>query len=77
MHQASGSPYGSQINAAPIELQQSWQSVDQFRQFLDSLETQIKRAEALQHNNRNLLFNAQRPQRKRNLLLRLLMRGGS
>lgn len=77
MHTASGSPYAPHISDAPLELQQSWQAVEQFRQFLDSLETQIKRAEAMQHNNSNLALNTQRPQRKRNLLLRLLMRGGS
>ncbi len=72
MHPASGSAYAPRLSDAPIELQQSWQAVEQFRQFLDSLETQVSRAEAIQRNNRNLALNTQRPQRKRDRLLRLL-----
>jgi hypothetical protein len=76
MHPGSGSAYAPRLSDAPIELQQSWQAVEQFRQFLDSLETQVSRAEAIQRNHPNLALNAQRPQRKRDRLLWLLG-GGS
>ena len=76
IHPGSGSPYATKIIDAPIELQHSWLAVDQFRQFLDSLETQINRAEALQHNKVNLALITQQPKRKRDRLLRLL-RGSS
>ena len=72
MHPASGSPYAPRLSDAPMELQQSWQAVEQFRLFLDSLETQINRAETMQHTNRNQALNTQRAQRKRDRLLRLL-----
>jgi len=78
MHPTSSSPYAPSLREAPLELQQSWQAVEQFRLFLDSLETQIGRAEAMQSNNRNLALSLsnQRPQRKRDRLLRLLKGGG-
>ncbi|MFZ0409196.1 MAG: hypothetical protein WAM11_13955 [Cyanobium sp.] len=47
--------------------------MEQFRQFLDGLEAQISRAEALQDSKRNqALQAAQRPQRKRDQLRRPL-----
>ncbi|MFZ0408140.1 MAG: hypothetical protein WAM11_08540 [Cyanobium sp.] len=76
-HPVSGSPYAARLSETPKELQQSWQAVEQFRQFLDGLEAQISRAEALQDSKRNqALQAAQRPQRKRDQLRRLLG-GGS
>ena len=75
MHPESDSPYAPLLRDAPKELRQSWQAVEQFRQFLDNLETQISRAEAMQSINRDLILNPQRPQRKRDRLLRLLKGG--
>jgi len=72
MQPSSGSPYGPRLSEAPMELQQSWQAVEQFRQFLDGLETQISRAEALQRGNENQALHGQGRPRKRDKLLRLL-----
>lgn len=77
MHPASGSPYAAQMANAPGDLRQSWQALEQFRQFLDGLEAQVSRAEALQLQVRERkALEASRPQRKRDRLLRMLgMRG--
>ena len=76
MHPSSGSPYAPRLSEAPTELQQSWQAVEEFRQFLDGLETQITRAEALQREHAKQALYDQRRTRKRDRLLRLLL-GGS
>ena len=55
---------------APRELVQSWQALEQFRQFLDGFEAQINRAEALQSMQRELATT--QPISKRNQLLKLL-----
>lgn len=76
MHPSSGSPYAPRLSEAPTELQQSWQAVEEFRQFLDGLETQITRAEALQREHAKPALYGQRRTRKRDRLLQLLL-GGS
>lgn len=75
MHPSSGSPYAPRLSEAPTELQHSWQAVEEFRQFLDGLETQITRAEALQSEHAKPALNGQRRTRKRDRLLRLLLGG--
>ena len=75
MHPSSGSPYAPRLSEAPMELQQSWQAVEEFRQFLDGLETQITRAEALQREHDKPALNGKRRTRKRDQLLRLLGSG--
>ena len=58
---------------APVELQQSWQALEQFRQFLDGLEAQVCRAEDVQQQVRaRQALEASRPPRKRDRLLRML-----
>jgi hypothetical protein len=77
MHPTSGSPYAHQAASAPGELQQSWQALEQFRQFLDGLEAQVCRAEELQQQVRSRqALEAGRPPRKRDRLLRMLGLGG-
>jgi hypothetical protein len=77
MHPASGSPYVRQAVKAPAELQQSWQALEQFRQFLDGVEVQVSRAEELQQQQRSrVALEQSRPPRKRDRLLRLLGLGG-
>ena len=70
MHPASGSPYAATMAGAPRELEQSWQALEQFRQFLDGFEAQINRAEALQSMQKELATT--QAMRKRNPLARLL-----
>ena len=72
MHPASGSPYAAQVANAPGELQQNWQALEQFRQFLDGLEAEICRAEDLQQRRGRQALEANRPLRKRDRLRRLL-----
>jgi hypothetical protein len=73
MHPASGSPYAAQVANAPGELQQNWQALEQFRQFLDGLEIQVCRAEDVQQQVRvRQALEASRPPRKRDRLLRML-----
>jgi hypothetical protein len=72
MHPASGSPYAAQVANAPGELQQNWQALEQFRQFLDALEAQVCRAEELQQLRGRQALEASGPLRKRDRLLRLL-----
>jgi hypothetical protein len=58
---------------APVELQPSWQALEQFRQFLDGLEAQVCRAEDVQQQVRvRQALEASRPPRKRDRLLRML-----
>ncbi len=73
MHPTSGSPYTSSMANAPVELQHSWQALEQFRQFLDGLEAQVCRAEDVQQQVRvRQALEASRPPRKRDRLLRML-----
>lgn len=73
MHPTSGSPYTASMANAPLELQQSWQTLEQFRQFLDGLESQVCRAEEMQQQVRaRQALEVSRPPRKRDRLLRLL-----
>jgi hypothetical protein len=73
MHPSSASPYASQIANAPSDLQQSWQALEQFRQFLDGMEHQVCRAEALQQQVRTgKVLEATRRLRKRDRFLRFL-----
>jgi hypothetical protein len=73
MHPTSGSPYSASMANAPVELQQSWQALEQFRQFLDGLEAQVCRAEDVQQQVRERqALAASRPPRKRDRLLRML-----
>ncbi|MCP9835103.1 hypothetical protein [Cyanobium sp. Aljojuca 7A6] len=72
MHPASGSPYAAQVANAPGELQQSWQALEQFRQFLDGLEAQVCRAEEFQQLRGRQALETSGPLRKRDRLLRLL-----
>ncbi|MEA5411764.1 hypothetical protein VB737_08295 [Synechococcus sp. BA-120 BA3] len=72
MHPASGSPYASQVAMAPPDLRANWQALEQYRQFLDSLDAQVSRAEAFQQQRREQQsLEASRPRRKRDRLLRL------
>jgi hypothetical protein len=72
MHPASGSPYAAHVAMAPPDLRANWQALEQYRQFLDSLEAQVSRAEAV-HQQRGVqqALEASRPRRKRDRLLRL------
>lgn len=71
MHPASGSPYASLMAMAPPDLRANWQALEQYRQFLDSLEVQVSRADAFQQQTRmQLALEASRPKRKRDRLLR-------
>lgn len=73
MHPTSGSPYTASMASAPAELEQSWQALEQFRQFLDGLEAQVCRAEEGQQQVRaRQALEANRSPRKRDRLLRIL-----
>lgn len=73
MHPTSGSPYTTSMANAPVELQESWQALEQFRLFLDGLEAQVCRAEEMQQQVRaRQTLEASRPPRKRDRLLRML-----
>lgn len=73
MHPTSGSPYTASMANAPVELQHSWQALEQFRQFLDGLEAQLCRAEEVQQQVRaRQALEASRPTRKRDRLLKML-----
>ena len=71
MHPASGSPYAVPAATAPVDLRANWQALEQYRQFLDSLEAQVSRAEAFQQQRRDQhALEASHPRGKRDRLLR-------
>ena len=39
--------YSAQLEAAPVELQQHWKALEEFRMFLDGLEVEVQRRESL------------------------------